>query len=143
VSIYGTLTILLIAYLARFLPLVLRPVAAAAQSADPSLDEAARVAGAGLARRILSVFLPGMLPAAAAGAILVVMTAINELTLSALLWSSGNETIGVMVFALQYEGNSTAAAAVAVLSTVLVLILAALATTVARALPRGMLPWLD
>jgi iron(III) transport system permease protein len=143
VSIYGTLTILLIAYLARFLPLVLRPVAAAAQSADPSLDEAARVAGAGLARRILSVFLPGMLPAAAAGAILVVMTAINELTLSALLWSSGNETIGVMVFALQYEGNSTAAAAVAVLSTVLVLILAALATAVARALPRGMLPWLD
>lgn len=143
VSIYGTLTILLIAYLARFLPLVLRPVAAAAQSADPSLDEAARVAGAGLAPRILSIFLPGMLPAAAAGAILVVMTALNELTLSALLWSSGNETIGVMVFALQYEGNSTAAAAVAVLSTVLVLILAALATTVARALPRGMLPWLD
>lgn len=143
VSIYGTLTILLIAYLARFLPLVLRPVAAAAQSADPSLDEAARVVGAGLAPRILSIFLPGMLPAAAAGAILVVMTALNELTLSALLWSSGNETIGVMVFALQYEGNSTAAAAVAVLSTVLVLILAALATTVARALPRGMLPWLD
>lgn len=143
VSIYGTLTILLIAYLARFLPLVLRPVAAAAQSADPSLDEAARVAGAGLAPRILSIFLPGMLPAAAAGAILVVMTALNELTLSALLWSSGNETIGVMVFALQYEGNSTAAAAVAVLSTVLVLILAALATAVARALPRGMLPWLD
>lgn len=143
VSIYGTMTILIIAYLARFLPLVLRPVAAAAQSADPSLDEAARVAGAGLIRRILSIFLPGMLPAAAAGAILVVMTALNELTLSALLWSSGNETIGVMVFALQYEGNSTAAAAVAVLSTLVVLMLAALATAVGRWLPRGTLPWRD
>ncbi len=143
VSIYGTMTILIIAYLARFLPLVLRPVAAAAQSADPSLDEAARVAGAGLIRRILSIFLPGMLPAATAGAILVVMTALNELTLSALLWSSGNETIGVMVFALQYEGNSTAAAAVAVLSTLVVLMLAALATAVGRWLPRGTLPWRD
>jgi iron(III) transport system permease protein len=143
VSIYGTMMILVIAYLARFLPLVLRPVAAAAQSADPSLDEAARVTGAGLLRRILAIFLPGVLPAAAAGAILVVMTALNELTLSALLWSSGNETIGVMIFALQYEGNSTAAAAVAVLSTLLVLVLAAIATAAARRLPRGTLPWVD
>ncbi|MBX9468661.1 MAG: ABC transporter permease subunit [Rhizobium sp.] len=143
VSIYGTMAILVIAYLARYLPLVLRPVAAAAQSADPALDEAARVAGAGLVRRILSIFLPGMLPAAAAGAILVVMTALNELTLSALLWASGNETIGVMIFALQYEGNSTAAAAVAVLSTLLVFILAAIATVAARRLPKGTLPWID
>lgn len=143
VSIYGTMAILVVAYLARFLPLVLRPVAAAAQSADPSLDEAARVAGAGLVRRILSIFLPGILPATAAGAILVVMTALNELTLSALLWSSGNETIGVMVFALQYEGNSTAAAAVAMLSTVLVLLLAGFATALGRRLPKATLPWLD
>lgn len=143
VSIYGTMAILVIAYLSRFLPLVLRPVAAAAQSADPSLDEAARVAGAGLVRRILSIFLPGMLPAATAGAILVVMTALNELTLSALLWSSGNETIGVMIFALQYEGNSTAAAAVAVLSTMLVLLLATITTLASRRLPSGTLPWVD
>ena len=143
ISIYGTMAILVTAYLARFLPLVLRPVAAAAQSVDPSLDEAARVTGAGLFRRILSIFLPGILPAAAAGAILVVMTALNELTLSALLWSSGTETIGVMIFALQYEGNSTAAAAVAVLSTLLVLLLAAIATTASLKLPRGTLPWVD
>lgn len=143
VSIYGTMAILVVAYLARFLPLVLRPVAAAAQSADPSLDEAGRVVGAGLARRILSIFLPDILPAAMAGVILVVMTALNELTLSALLWSSGNETIGVMVFALQYEGNSTAAAALAVLSTFLVFVLAAAATILARVLPRGALPWMD
>ena len=48
---------------------------------------------------------------AAAGALVIFMTAINELTLSALLWSAGNETIGVQIFSLQYEGNSTAAAA--------------------------------
>lgn len=141
VSIYGTMTILVIAYLARFLPLVLRPIAAAAQSADPSLDEAARVAGAGLARRILSVFFPGVLPAAVAGAVVVVMTALNELTVSSLLWSSGNETIGVMVFALQYEGNSTAAAAVALLSMLLVLALAVLVTALGGWLPKRTLPW--
>jgi iron(III) transport system permease protein len=141
VSIYGTMTNLVIAYLARFLPLVLRPIAAAAQSADPSLDEAARIAGAGLARRILSIFLPGVLPAAVAGAVLVVMTALNELTVSSLLWSSGNETIGVMIFALQYEGNSTAAAAVALLSLLLVTALVLLVTATRRWLPKGTLPW--
>lgn len=142
-SLYGTMAILVIAYLSRFLPLVLRPVAAAAQSADPALDEAARITGAGLNRRILSIFLPGVLPAAAAGAILVVMTALNELTLSTLLWSSGKETIGVMIFALQYEGNSTGAAAVAVLSTLLVLSLAGGATLIGRSMPKGTLPWLE
>jgi iron(III) transport system permease protein len=142
-SLYGTMAILVIAYLSRFLPLVLRPVAATAQSADPALDEAARITGAGLNRRILSIFLPGVLPAAAAGAILVVMTALNELTLSTLLWSSGKETIGVMIFALQYEGNSTGAAAVAVLSTLLVLSLAGGATLIGSSMPKGTLPWLE
>ena len=44
------------------------------------------------------------------------MTALNELTLSALLWSAGNETIGVQIFSMQYEGNSTGAAALSVMS---------------------------
>lgn len=140
-SLYGTMAIIAVAYMARFLPLVLRPVTAAAATVDPSLDEAGRIAGASLARRILAIFLPGVVPAAMAGAILVVMTALNELTLSALLWSSGRETIGVMVFALQYEGNSTQAAAIAVLSVILVFLLAALATALSRWLPEGALPW--
>ncbi|WP_265499729.1 ABC transporter permease [Paracoccus beibuensis] len=140
VSLYGTAAIILIAYLARFLPLVLRPVAAAAQGGDPALDEAARIAGIGLSVRLGRIFAPSVLPAALAGAVLIVMTAMNELTLSALLWSSGQETIGVMVFSLQYEGNSTAAAAVSVLSTLLLFALCALADLLGR---RGgdVLPW--
>ena len=140
-SLYGTMAILLIAYLARFLPLVLRPVAASAQMGDPALDEAARIAGAGLGRRLRAVFAPSVLPSAIAGGILVLMTALNELTLSALLWSSGHETIGVMVFALQYEGNSTAAAAVSVLSTLLLLAICLFTALCARWLPKGALPW--
>ncbi|MFN3711873.1 MAG: hypothetical protein ACK4S8_15135, partial [Alishewanella aestuarii] len=72
---------------------------------------------------------------------LILMTAMNELTLSALLWSSGHETIGVMVFSLQYEGNSTAAAAVSVLSTLLLFALCALAELALRRTGAGALPW--
>lgn len=140
-SVYGTAAILLIAYLGRFLPMVLRPVEAALSATDPSLDEAARIAGAGVSRRILYIAAPGMLPAAAAGALLIFMTAINELTLSALLWSAGNETIGVMIFSMQYEGNSTGAAALSVMALSLVGGLVLLADLMGRRLPPGTLPW--
>lgn len=141
VSVYGTPVILLFAYLARFLPLVLRPVGGVAQAMEPALDEAARIAGAPALRRIARIFTPLAAPAAAAGAVLVVMTAFNELTLSALLWSAGTETVGVMIFALQQQGNSTGAAALSVLSLALVLALALLTDRIARRSAPWVLPW--
>lgn len=141
VSIYGTATILLLAYVSRFLALAVGPVQTALASLDPNLDEMGRILGAGPFRRISRLIVPLAAPAAAAGAILVFMTAFNELTVSALLWSSGVETIGVMVFSLQYEGNSTAAAALSVASIGFVLILALLIDRLGGRLPAGTLPW--
>ncbi|MDB6454431.1 ABC transporter permease [Falsirhodobacter sp. 20TX0035] len=139
-SIYGTPMILLVAYLARFLPLVLRPVAATATQAEPALDEAARIFNAPTWARITLIFAPMVTPAALAGAVLVVMTAINELTLSSLLWSSGSETVGVMIFSLQYEGNSTSAAALSTVSLLLVFALVVVADRFGRHAPDA-LPW--
>lgn len=141
VSLYGTAAILLLAYLGRFLPLVLRPVEAEIASADPSLDEAARIAGVGVARRITRVAAPALAPAAVAGGLLIFMTALNELTVSALLWSAGHETIGVQIFSMQYEGNSTSAAAISVLALGLVGLIVLGIDRFGRALPAGTLPW--
>ncbi len=143
ISLYNSFWILLFAYLGRFLALGLRPTAAGVQSVEPALEEAAQLAGAGSLRRLRSVVFPLAAPSAAAGGILVFMAAFNELTVSALLWSAGNETLGVVVFSLYDGGDSTAAAAVAVLSVVATLLLAGLAGLVARfgRLPQGVLPW--
>lgn len=141
VSIYGSATILLLAYISRFLALAIGPVQTTLASLDPNLDEMGRILGAGTFRRILILIIPLAAPAAAAGAILVFMTAFNELTVSALLWSSGVETIGVMVFSLQYEGNSTAAAALSVASIGFVVILVLLVDRLGSRLPAGTLPW--
>ena len=62
-------------------------------------------------------------PAAVAGGLLVFLTAFNELTVSALLWSSGNETLGVIIFNLDDSGDSELASAVAVLVVLVVLVL--------------------
>lgn len=141
ISLYNTLWILLLAYLARFFALALRPVAAAMTQIDPALEEAAQNAGAGGLRRLVTIVLPLVAPAAGAGAILVFLGAFSELTVSALLWSRGNETVGVVVFSLQDEGRTTMAAAVSVWVLAVVLAMAGLMSVLARRLPEGVLPW--
>jgi iron(III) transport system permease protein len=142
-SIYNTVWILLVAYLARFLVLGLRPVLSGYQQLDRSIDEAGQVAGARFLHRLGTITAPVLAPAAAAGAILVFLTAFNELTLSALLWSSGAETLGVVVFSFEQGGETPSAAALSVL-TILVTIGLALSTLLFRhRLPNGVLPWRD
>ena len=141
VSLYGTLGILGFAYLARFLALALRPVMAGAEQFDRALDEAGQAAGAGLWRRLAFIVLPAVAPSAVAAALLVFMAAFNELTVSALLWSTGNETVGVAVFLYQYEGDAAAATALASLSLAFTLGLALMALLLRRYLPEGVLRW--
>jgi hypothetical protein len=111
--LYGTLGIIVLAYLAAFFSIALKPVTAAYAALDPALDEAARVSGAGFLLRMRRIFLPLVAPAAASGAILVFLTAYNEVTVSALLWSTGNETIGTTIFNYEDGGYTTLAAAMA------------------------------
>jgi iron(III) transport system permease protein len=142
VSLYGTAWIILVAYIARFLTLALRPLAAAMKQMDPTLEEAARLAGANGPRRLVSIVLPTVRASIMSGALLVFLTAFNELTVSALLWSRGHETLGVMVFSLQSEGAAGAASAVASITVVVTLAVAGIATLFARRLPKGTLPWM-
>lgn len=69
------------------------------------------------------------------------MSAFNELTVSALLWSSRNETLGVVLFSLEEAGLGTQAAAVAVATVIVVVTLLAVLDRFAKRLPSGVLPW--
>jgi iron(III) transport system permease protein len=141
VSLYGTYGIILIAYLSSFYILALRPVTAAFSQLDPRLEEAAAMCGAGFWQRFNLVLVPGVLPAAAAGAVLVFLTAFNELTVSALLWSSGTETLGVVLFNFEDGGYTTLASAVAVVTVLVVLALVIALDSLHHKLPKGTLPW--
>ncbi len=140
-SLYSTVWIILVAYLSRFLLLALRPVTNALQQLDPSLDEAARMSGARFTRRLATVILPLVAPSAVAGGMMVFLTAFNELTVSALLWSSGAETVGVVLFSLEQAGDTVSAAAVAVIAVVVTLVMMLIANALASRVARGVLPW--
>ena len=143
ISIYNTVWIILFCYLARFLVLGLRPVVSGYHQLDRTLEEASQIAGARLARRLRTIILPLIAPTAAAGALLIFLTAFNELTLSALLWSSGSETLGVVFFSFQQGGDSTYAAALGVLTVGVSIALMVSTLLLAGRLPSGVLPWRD
>jgi iron(III) transport system permease protein len=140
-SLYATPWIILVAYLMRFAALAVKPVDAALGQLAPDLTEAAAAAGAGGVRRLLTISAPLAAPAAAAGALLVFMSAFNELTVSALLWSSRNETIGVILFSLEESGLSPQAAAVAVITLLVIVLLLTAIDRLGSRLPVGVLPW--
>ena len=141
VTLYGTLTLILLAYLARFLVVMLRPVQAAVGQLDIAMEEAAASTGAGLLRRLVTIVLPLCAPAAAAGAILVFLTAVNELTVSALLWAAGTETLGVVIFSLEESGETVMASALAASIVFLVILLMGLVQIASARLPKGAVPW--
>ena len=141
VSLYGTLGIILAAYLARFLSLALRPAQAACAALDPAMEEAARACGAGPLRRLRTIVAPLVAPAAAAGGVLVFLTAFNELTVSILLWSQGRETLGVVVYALEEGGSPTLAAALSVVTIAVVVTVLLAVGWLGRRLPAGIIPW--
>jgi iron(III) transport system permease protein len=140
-SLYSTIWIILVAYLSRFMLLALRPVTNALRQIDPSLDEAARMSGARYMRRVATVIMPMIAPSAVAGGMLVFLMAFNELTVSALLWSSGSETVGVVLFSLEQAGDAVSAAAVAVIAVVVTLGMMLMANALASRVARGVLPW--
>ncbi|MFC6124077.1 iron ABC transporter permease [Phytobacter sp. SCO41] len=141
ISLSGTLTIIFLAYLARFLTVCLKPVHNSMLQLDPAMEEAASLAGANFSQRLRHIMLPLLAPAAFAGALLVFLTAVNELTVSALLWSAGKETLGVVIFNLDESGNKVLASAISVLVVGLVACVMLLLSSLGKYLPKGVIPW--
>ncbi|NGO51943.1 ABC transporter permease [Allomesorhizobium camelthorni] len=143
IQIYNTVWIILYAYLARFLVLALRPTVSGYHQVDRALEEAAQVAGARLFTRLRTIIFPLVAPAAMAGGLLIFMTALSELTVSALLWSSGAETIGVVMFSFEQGGDSNYAAAISAIMVAITFVLMLVTNLLAPHLPSGVLPWRD
>lgn len=121
-GIYGTMTILFIAYICRFLILQIRSSVTSFMQLDATMEEAARISGAGFWRKWTAVLLPLLLPGILTGGMLVFLTALTELTVSALLYASGSQTIGVTIFSFEQAGNTLYSTA---LSSLIVALIAA------------------
>lgn len=104
IPIYGTIWILMVAYVSRFIPYSLRSVESTLRQIDKGLEESANISGASWIRTFWSVSLPLLKPGLVAGFILLFVTFVRELSCSILLYSSGSEVLSVTMFDLWHDG---------------------------------------
>lgn len=131
-TLYGTIWILLIAYLMRYMAFGLQTTRASLQQIHASLEEAALTSGASRLRTLRDITLPLLRPGMIAGWVLIFISAFNELTVSVLIWTSGSETIGVWIFLMQDSGFTGRASALAALTLPVILVLYLLTQVLAR-----------
>ena len=111
INIYNTLTIMIVAYMIKYLLMGMRTVVSAMSQIHPSLEEAALISGAEWQRGFKDVTLPLIAPSVVAGWFLIFMPSFYELTMSTLLYSTDTKTIGYELFTYQtYHSQQTASA---------------------------------
>jgi len=139
VALYGTLAILLLAYVGRYIPLGVRAANAALRQIDPSLEESAQILGASWLTTMREVTLPLIRPGLFAGWLLVFVPVIQELSASILLFSSSSITLAVAIYNLYETGYIEPVAALAMINMVIISAAIWLATKVggSRVLGRG------
>jgi iron(III) transport system permease protein len=125
-GLWGSIWILLIAYMSRFIAHGVRAGESSLLQVSGEMDEAARVLGAGLARRVTQIAMPLSKRALLSSWVLVAIFVLNEVTSTILLYSSRSTTLSVLTWqALDMAGAMQAfafAAVQGVVTAVLVLI---------------------
>lgn len=106
VRIYGTIWILFIAYITRYLPFGLRFASSSMIQVHAELEEAAAMSGSTAMQTFRRVTLPLILPGLAAGWIYVVVVSMSELSSAIFLWSPPNWVLAVVMFDYWSNGDS-------------------------------------
>jgi iron(III) transport system permease protein len=116
----GTLTLILLAYLAKLWAFAHRPIAGALDRLPADELRAARASGAGPLTAVRTVALRPLAPALLGAWLVCFLTALHEVTMSSLLYGPGSETLAVVVLNSQELGRIGPTAALSVVLTLLV-----------------------
>lgn len=125
--LYGTIWILFVAYMTRYLPLGVRAVSATLKQIHPELEECSLAAGASWFTTFRRVTLPLLKPGLAAGWALLFVAFTRELSASILLYSPKLEVLSVVIYDMYQEGGFRALSALTMLQIVIAMLVLALA----------------
>jgi iron(III) transport system permease protein len=136
IGIYGTLWILALAFVARFLPDTVKALSTSLMQIHRELEEAAWICGRGIVGTIGSIVLPLARPGMVAAMTLLFILAIRELGSSLFLYSSGTMVMAVQLLGYYEGGNIGITAAFSLVQMVLLGVL----ITITSRLSRGATP---
>ncbi|WP_233870628.1 ABC transporter permease [Paraburkholderia adhaesiva] len=104
-ALYGTATILILAFTTRFLPIAYTSSAAGMHSINPEMEEAVRILGGSRLTAVRKVVAPLLKRSLAGAWILVFIPAARELSVAIFLVGPDTRVMSVMLFDLSEEGN--------------------------------------
>jgi iron(III) transport system permease protein len=122
-KLYGTPWGIIMTYSVLFSPIIYRQIEGLMVLYDQRYTAAAVTCGASRLQVLRTIILPFLLPGFSSSMLICLMIALREIPISLLLYSSGQETVGVLLFGMQsqsYGMEMTSA-----LSMVLILIILA------------------
>jgi iron(III) transport system permease protein len=131
-SIYGTLWLLLIAYLTVFLPLGIRTISSVLLQIDKSLEESAQMCGASWGYRLRTVTLPLLRPGVIAAWLLLFVASVRELGASILLTGPNAKVITPAIVEAWFSISTELTAAMALIQTLAVAVALLFLFTFAR-----------
>jgi iron(III) transport system permease protein len=120
IPIYGTLWVLLIAYLTVFLPLGVRTISSVMLQLDKSLEECGQVCGAPWGYRIRRITVPLLRPGLLAAWLLLFIASVRELGASILLMGPNSKVLTPAIVEAWFATSSELTAAMALIQTFVV-----------------------
>ncbi len=132
IGIYGTIWIMFLAYITRFLPYGLRYNTTSMLQIHKELEESAAMSGASWSTTFRRVILPLLKPGLLAGWIYIVIVSIRELSASILLYSPGTEVVSITIWELWENGQYVELSALGVLLILALFVLVMAAQFVGR-----------
>jgi len=127
IGVYGTIWIMLIAYVTRFLPYGMRYASTSMLQIHKELEESAAMSGASWTMAFRRIVLPLLKPGLLAGWIYVMIVSIRELSSSILLYSPGTEVVSIMIWELWQNGQYVELSALGVMLIILLFCLVMIA----------------
>lgn len=118
VPVYGTIWILVLAFIARYLPYGIRFSHSALLSLHKELEEGAMASGASWFQMVRHVVVPLIMPALLAGWIYIFLITFKELSIALLLYSPGSQVVAVTIWELWENGHVGELAAFSLIITV-------------------------
>jgi iron(III) transport system permease protein len=132
IGVYGTIWIMLIAYVTRFMPYGLRYNTTSMLQIHKELEESAAMSGASWSTSFARIVLPLLKPGLVAGWIYILIVSVRELSSSILLYSPGNEVLSIVVWELWENGQYVELSALGVMFILGLFVLVLAAHWVAR-----------
>jgi iron(III) transport system permease protein len=127
IPIYGTIWVLLLAYITKFMPYGIRTASASMIQINKELEEASLASGGTWFQTFRKIILPLLMPGFVAGWIYISIISLRELSTSILLYSYNSTVLSIMAFDLWEGGQYTYVCALGVLMVLLLVVMAFIA----------------